>query len=344
MFFFLKKISLFSCLSIGILFPLGLLYAQNIQDVFEPSVEIVLNPENPGPNTYVTAEITTNSFDVNTTFIGWALNGKVVAQGVGKRSYSFQTGGVGQITNLEVVLQNPDTGASITRNITIVPGSLDIVWESQGYLPPFYEGKAQPVLQSMIIFTAIPNIYKDGEKISSKDLVYTWSKNKTVLQTSSGYGKDTLIIAQDFLSRPFTIDLTAKTIDGQMVIEKSVSINPLRPHLVLYEEDPLLGLKTEQGIDSSYRLTKNEVWLRAVPYFTDITNRSNGFVNIEWTMNGQTVKSGPLEERIVLKRPEDGEIGRVNIATIFENKSKLLQSLQDNFLILIEPLADNSLI
>lgn len=344
MFLSLKKISLFFCISLGLLFPLGLTHAQIIQNIFEPSVEISLTPENPGPNTSVTAELTTNSFDINAAFIGWAVNGKVVSQGIGKRSYSFRTAESGQIIRLEVVLQNPDTGATIQREVTIIPGSLEIIWESQGYVPPFYEGKAHPVLQSMIVFTAIPNIYAAGGRVSSKDLIYTWSKNKTVLQASSGYGKDTLIVAQDFLSRPFTIDLVAKTRDNQIVLQKSVSINPLRPQLILYEEDPLLGLRLEKGIDDTYTLTKDELWLRAVPYFEDSKDRSAGLIDSEWNMNGQIVKSGPLEERIVLRRPADTERGRVTITALFENNNKLLQSLQESFSIFIEPLTDNSLI
>lgn len=344
MFFSIKKLSLSFCISASLLFPFSMLSAQTIQNIFEPSVEINLSPENPGPNTSVTAEITTNSFDINAAFIGWAINGKVVSQGVGKRSYSFRTGDVGQIIKLEVVLQNPDTGAVISREVTITPGSLELIWESQGYLPPFYEGKARPVLQSMVIFTAIPNIYMNGEKVSSKDLIYTWSKNKTVLQASSGYGKDTLIIAQDFLSRPFTIDLIARTRGGEIVLEKSASINPQNPQLILYEEDPLLGLRLENGITDTYTLNKDELWLRAVPYFEDIRDRNNGLIDSEWNMNDQTIKSGPLEERVVLRRPENSEGGRVNISVTFENNNKLLQSMQESFSILIESLAANSLI
>ncbi|PIR37270.1 MAG: hypothetical protein COV34_03550 [Candidatus Zambryskibacteria bacterium CG10_big_fil_rev_8_21_14_0_10_42_12] len=325
-----------------IVVPFNFLSAQNLSNIFEPSVEISLTPTNPGPNTPVTATLTTNSFDLNAAFIGWAINGKVVSQGVGEKIFSFQTGAGGQIIRLEAILQIPNSTDVVRRQITIAPAELDIIWESRGYTPPFYEGKARAVLQSTLVFTAIPQIYTQNGKVPASDLVYTWSKNKSVLQGSSGYGRNFIVIEQDFLSRPFTLTVVVTTRDGQITVEKSVSINPGKPELVLYEEDPLLGFRLEKGITNSFDLQKEELWLRAVPYFSDISDRGNGLTDAMWRMNGHTVKEGPLEEKLVLRRPSGVEEGRVNISLSVENENKLLQSLQESFSILIKPITNNS--
>lgn len=337
-----KKICTYTIILCVSMLPIHSAYGQNITNLFESSVEITLSPENPGTRTPVTATLITNSFDINAAFIAWSINGKIIDQGIGKRSINFRTNDNSQLIILEVVIQDPTTGSIINRNRTIVPAELDIIWESQGYTPPFYEGKSQPVLQSQIIFTAIPHVSSVSGIIPANEFIYTWHKNKRVLQESSGYGQNTIIITQDFLSRPFTLDVTARTRDEQIVIEQSVTINPSRPRLVFYEEDPLLGFRLEKGITDTHILQKEELWLRSVPYFIDTNDRKNGLFSTTWRMNGENIKSGPLEERVTFRRPGGSERGIVDLSVSFENSNKTLQSLEESFSILIQPLVNTA--
>lgn len=312
-------------------------HAQSSGSIFEPSVEISISPDNPIANSQITATLHTNAFSTNDAFIGWALNGKVLDQGTGKSSFTFTLGDTGGTVRLEAVIQPAGSGDVIRKSTTITPADIDIIAEPQGYIPPFYEGGVRPALQSSIIFTIIPHITLNGARVPASDLTYTWSKNKSVVEQYSGYGKYVNIINLDFLSRPFTLTVEAHTLGNEVSVSKSISINPRTPELIVYEEDPLLGTLSQKALEGTVSLSSDELWLRAVPYWSDLTDRNSGKTQTTWQMNGTNVQSGPLEETLVLRRPDGVETGKTNIALSIDNQSKILQALQKSFSVLIEP-------
>ncbi len=84
---------------------------------------------------------------------------------------------------------------SVTKDIPITPEDLDIIWQANSYVPPFYEGKALFPPVGTVSFVAMPGfIDSNGNPVNPKKLIYTWSQDTTVLGDKSGYGKNVLTV------------------------------------------------------------------------------------------------------------------------------------------------------
>src|SRR3990167_10337236 len=75
---------------------------------------------------------------------------------------------------------------------------VDLLWQGNSYVPPFYEGRTLWSSQSRITFLAIPH----GAGIGNPaNLTYKWTKNGTVLGNINGVGKNTLSFIDSILSK-----------------------------------------------------------------------------------------------------------------------------------------------
>lgn len=321
-------------IGLGFLLPF-LVYGQ--VNPFESSVEISITPENPGNNTEVTANLFTNSFNQDSAYIAWALNGQVLTEGIGNKTFRFDTGNSSNPILLEAIIEPRESSEIIRKSITITPAHVDIIWESEGYTPPFYMGKSHIIVQSKVFFTALPNIQINGTPVSHSELIYTWSKDGKVLTNHSGYGRRTMVHELDFLSRPFTLSVEVSTRDRSVTAQKSMFINPREPQLVFYVEDPLEGLQLETGYTrGSIPMRGQELWIQAVPYFSDEVDYRSGTQIFKWTMNGAPVSQGSFRDKITLRRPDGVENGQVNVSLNTQNSSKILQTISESFSITLD--------
>ena len=103
--------------------------------------EITVIPKFPKANTDVYIEIKNYSIDLNNSNITWRVNGVVKSQGKGVTTFSTKTGKNGELITVTASIRD-ERGISLTETIRLRPAEIDLVWESDGYTPPFYRGKA----------------------------------------------------------------------------------------------------------------------------------------------------------------------------------------------------------
>ena len=108
---------LISLLLISSLFPLpqnGL--AQEIND-YSSDFSIELVPDNPRPNQAVSVKVVSYQFDVNRSDITWILDGKIIAQGNGKKTADFVLPPLGKESVLIVnIITNQGVKTSKTKS------------------------------------------------------------------------------------------------------------------------------------------------------------------------------------------------------------------------------------
>ena len=139
-----KFIKLLILVGVGMIFLPSPTWAQvNINIPFalsnELGVEII--PNYPEPNTVVFINLTLYTDDLNSADINWYKDGKSVLSGKGETKYSFRMGGVGEETTIEIKIKLL-SGASFSKSFTLNPASVNLVWEANSFVPPFYKGKA----------------------------------------------------------------------------------------------------------------------------------------------------------------------------------------------------------
>lgn len=298
---------------IGIFFAASLAHAAGVipgVGDLEP-ITITLSSDAPGPFEKITARAESVRYDINRIRFSWLVNGKQTSSGIGQASVDFETGDVGVATVIRMVAEVPSLGA-VSQSVTIVPASVDLLWQAQVYVPTFYQGKALASSAADIKVVAMPNISKQGRKLSSKELVYHWKSDDKTLVSQSGYGKDAITIAGARIYGDTEVSVEVSSLDGSVMTKKFLRVPSIDPKLVFYENRPLEGVRYAQALNGEFSLPGKEAVVRAEPYFFS----NFGALNYEWFFNGQAIEVGREKWNDLVLRQEGNTngISKINLS------------------------------
>jgi len=209
-------------------------------------INITMSPQHPGPNQKVNVSVTSYATNIDASNITWSLNGKVDKNGTGEKTYSFTVGPIGTKTILDVVVKTVE-GETVEKTFTLKPSSVDLTWQSYGFVPPFYKGKAMFSYQNKVTVIAIPHVIgANGQEVGVKDLIYKWKNNGVVADTASGYGKNSYTFTGSIVSRPVTVEVNVTTSEGDTFSSNQIVLTPVQPAVVFYRKDPLYGIEFQK--------------------------------------------------------------------------------------------------
>ena len=301
-------------------------FAQSIPGIANP-VSIDMSPTNPGPGDTVVLTADSSSFDVNSVLLTWTVDGKVISQGAGDKTVTLSAPALGVKSVIDLSAQVPSLG-TFTASETISPALVNLIWEAQTSVPPFYEGKALLGWGATYKVVAVPEVSENGTIVNPSRLVYTWSKNYSVDAGKSGYGKNTY---QSDGSINYTrggdiIGLTVATQDGSVSTEGSITVSPITPSLLIYLESPLYGVMYNESLAET-SLSGDSITLRAEPFFfSDVTSAIGALV---WNMNGSAVSGFAGNPSITLVR-QDKNAGTSVLEASIQSPTALLQGGQES--------------
>lgn len=309
-------------------------YAQiNIGDII-PSYTIKIFPEVPSADESVTISVDSFSgINVDAALFRWSLNGKIAKEGIGEKNLTFKTGvaGTESVIRLEI---SPQKGLPYSKQIVIRPSDIDIIWEAQTVIPPFYAGKALFTKESLIKLEAIPHFVRtDKTEIPKENIIYNWSANSNPLQGASGYGKYYLSRTGISFENEQNFEVTAQSSDGGFNAKKSITINPVSPQVLVYEENPLYGTLLNREVGPQYILPSQEVTFKAVPYYLSLKD-SYAFT-FNWLLNGVSIKNPGEKDTLTLRRENTSE-GSSRISLQVQNPNKTFQNGRKEFLVTYE--------
>ena len=156
---FIKRITILLPIFFCVFFAFG----ANAQ-VRNTDIALSLAPIYPSLNQNVNVTINSYTTDLNKAFISWLVNGKESISGVGKKSFSFNTENMTQIT-VEAHIETPD-GQSVVKTVSINPAEIDMLWEApDSYAPPFYKGKKFVSQEGTFKVVAMPNIFSQSKQV-----------------------------------------------------------------------------------------------------------------------------------------------------------------------------------
>lgn len=201
---------------------------------------------------------------------------------------------------------------------------VDLLWQGDTYVPPFYKGRTLWSSQSGIRFVAIPQGLGNAANLN-----YKWTKNGTVLGNISGAGKNTISFSDSILSRPQTIKVDIMSDQDGVLATASTLVVPVLPTLSVYENNPLYGLMFHREVSGTHELKEREVTFGAFPFFFDIINRQDGVVSYEWRTNIGNVETGNM----VTYRTPDNTSGLSEVRVRTFNTEKILQDANKSFLV-----------
>lgn len=288
-----------------------------------------INPEFPGPETATTVRVISYSTDLDTANIVWILNGKLTKSGTGEKIFSFKTGGVGIVSNIDVTV-SPLSGPVLKKTISIVPSNINFLWEAQTYTHPFYEGKAGYSYGSSVKVTALPEFSQGDVLARSKNLIYKWSINGSVMGDSSGFGKNSITVPGSIIPEPITVAVEIKSSDGNMHAKNELVLTPSWPQVLVYENSPLYGIEYGRAIPNNYLLDNPEITLSAMPYFFSVPNRYDSALSYTWNINNKNLELGNNAD-VTFKKGDSSGSSQIKIN--IKDTEKILQYFNNAFTI-----------
>ena len=266
-----------------------------------------INPRNPGSFETVTVKLTSFSIDLDRANISWELNGEVLAENIGQTNFSFQTGAVGKemILRINIIGNNEQF---VQKTITINPAEVDILWEAETYVPPFYRGKALPTPGSTIKIVAFPNMIVQNQKIPSSELFFRWQEN--FANTKQEYGKPWMITTASNLFGEKEISVEISDLNKTAVAKNLFNLNSISPTVLFYEKHPLEKYRFTKSIPESFSLLAQEITLRAEPFFFDLNAVDK--INYEWGIN-DTISTTFADEKEIVLRKNNGSKGEASV-------------------------------
>lgn len=281
----------------------SVLHAQSPVPQVQDNTQFFIRPENPGPNELVGISIEDYSKDLDALDVTWFLNGIVQKKGVGLKNFEFITKGLGSVSKIKI-----STGGS-SKEITIRPTKLGLMWQTNNYTPPFYKGKALYTYQSRAQVIAIPSfVTSSGATLDPKTLVYKWSVNGSALGKNSGYGKNVLPTGGWVLAKPVNISVVVTSTDGEFKAQNSISLTGNLAQILVYENHPLYGVLYNVAIPAGFSLNSKEISFFVAPYFFNTNKRDDPLLQYKWKMNGRPISNQTNPYSLVLRKP-DGQVG-----------------------------------
>lgn len=328
--------------TIVFIFILGFIFNPTISIAQTPTpidgVSISIDPEVPAPGKQAIVKLESYNTDLNSANIVWQVDNKIVSEGVGITKLNIVAPPIGKVISIFALITTAE-GNEVKKGINIKSSDTDLIWESEGFIPPLYEGKAHFSYQNKIKIIAIPHIKGSGDiEADPKTLAYKWTVNNRVMKNQSGYGKQVLIL-KDELPVDLSVQVEIISRDGNQKSVAGMELKPGDPTLSFYEDNPLYGVYYNKSLSGNVRLKNNEISILAVPYY--FSKIKDVDISRVWSINNIEQQDIKNNNSITLRTSPDSE-GSSNISLEIRGVNDILQGAKDSINILFNKKKDET--
>ena len=257
-------------------------------DVSKP-FSITTAPQYPRPFTQITVTPLSGSLSVTNATMVVEVDGKKTYEG-NASPISVPVGQLGTVTNIKVTLSSQGTKYPMT--VSVRPQDLSLIVEPNSSAPPLYLGKGLIPADGSARIVAVANLRDAKNKpVQPSSISYTWTIDDVRMDTASGIGRDSIVVATPQRYRSSDISVVAQSLDGQISTADTVSLDPQDSMVRIYEMDPLLGILFDRAIGGSVSLAAAQKTFYGAQYSFPT---ANGVPILRWFLNGTAAQTGPL--------------------------------------------------
>lgn len=280
---------------------------------------ITLSPEYPAPFETVTARVSMSGEDMTSAEIAWVLDGKPVAEGVGRDTYTWSVGDIGETQTLAVIMRTAQ-GETTGTQARITPVRVSVAWEAQTYTPPLYKGRALFSAGSRVVVeTAVEALDAQKKRTDPGTLVYTWRRNGSVIPDTQGRGRHTITIEGPKFYSTDIVSVEVRTQNGVMLGTGAVQIETKDPLLVLYTWNPLTGVSYHHAIEDSAGSAGTAQTVVAEPFFVGARSPRDPVLLYEWRINGSAITTDATRPEYLSLSSEDALNATLSLSVTHQN-------------------------
>jgi len=299
------------------------------EGVISQQLSATVAPLNPVPGQEVVINLTAYGTNINAASISWSVNGTVIQSGTGMTQFNLNAGKNGEVRRV-VATVTFEGGTTVTKAFTVSSQDVSIIYESDGYVPPFYKGKAAYAREGTVTLVAVPNLMAGGVKLNPNTLTYKWSVDDTVHGSKSGYGRSSFLYTGSILGKDVLIEVEVSSASGATRGKGIIMLSPQEPSVLLYERSPLYGTLFNKELSTrGFALQEKEVTVAAIPYSTSASNLISDTLTFNWSINGSTIPV-PKTQSYATLRNSTGQQGTSVIGVSVSNTTHLLQMMRNS--------------
>ena len=291
-------------------------------------LEVTISPESPEPYSKVTFRIENYAVDLSSSDIRWFVGGKQAARGVGLVEFSTETLGLGELSRVSVSAVTRD-GVTLEKTLSIRPATVDLIWQADSFVHPFYRGKALPSTKDKVNVYAIPHFLDGGRRVDPSLLRYSWSLDFDTKPAASGVGKSSFTTNIRDLIGESRIILEVATVDGRIRAHGSISIAPENTRALVYVLDPLRGVNFNEPIRDRLVLSEEEATL----YVQDFFFPKSHDLSYRWSINGKSVPSSSGSPNTLTVRQSGESSGEARISVSVADPFDTLITAAKSFIV-----------
>lgn len=308
----------------------GVVFSQNSSSDSISSISLISYPSSPRAGESVTITIFSDSLNLDSAKINWYIDG-TLKTGVGSKSITIKNKSGGEATNVKALIETTD-GIKKEAEKIINSAEVDLIVEPISYTMPFYKGKPVFLAEGTVKIVAMPDIIIDGERVSSKNLNFKWSKGGTILGSNSGKGKDSIVITSTIPVRDINIGVEVSDSSGNVLTSNSKTISKDTPSVLFYEKSSLLGILYNKAIADTYNLgTKEEMTVVAKPLSFSFSQDTSNDANYVWYVNGNKISNNTTNPNEIILKQTGSNSGITGITLNLNNINKINQYSSSEF-------------
>ncbi|KKW10967.1 MAG: hypothetical protein UY50_C0023G0013 [Parcubacteria group bacterium GW2011_GWA2_49_9] len=287
-------------------FFLTLLFVVSPSDLFAQSgsvgteLSMAIFPEHPRPGEQTVISVESYNIDLNRSDVTWFVNDNVVKRGVGEKKITVVAGKGGERMDVRVIALG-ENGNTYSTGLTLRPAEVNLLWQAGSYTPPFYKGKALMPYQGTVLVAAIPSFTTGASVMPASSLIYTWKEGDNVVGDSSGKGKNLFVFRGEIPVNIKTISVTVESPDHTMSADATITVVPVSPRLMFYEEHPLYGILFGKALLGGFTLSGDELRISAIPYYFETDTKTTKDLVYDWQLNYAPL-SGQSTSVVTLRR------------------------------------------
>lgn len=176
--------------------------------------------------------------------------------------------------------------------------SVDLIWEGETSVPPFYAGRPLPTAGNLARVVAVPHIFQGGRRVGASGLTFQWVKDGNPIQSASGKGKEVLEYTVDRGGAPSVVSLEILNDRKDRLAENRITITPARPKIVLQVP----------------QLLTTETTIFAQLFFFSPIELANRRVSFNWRINGENVGTQQENSQLFTVAPPEQGSGEVKLS------------------------------
>src|SRR3989344_1687825 len=258
---------------------------KQLEDI-ESSFSVAFRPEAPNPNEAVDVEVTSFAFDRELASYRWFVDGVLQRDESGKGRWFLSLPGIAEGTS-QTIRAEVTTPLGVTRSqsITLAPVTTALYWWTNTLVPPWYKGKALPTSGAQVTLLALPNVR------NTSSIRYRWEFHNAPDQKASGIGKATYSFPISY-TLPETLEIAMDDVSGGAFQKTtSITVEPVRPSVGIYELRPRRGALTARYADAVAAAAGGTLEFIAIPFFFPFG--SDRYLRYEWTSNRKMLVGEP---------------------------------------------------